>query len=305
MTFLAKFQVVVNEMSLKFIGLFLLSSFFAASSYAFDWHGWWQTRDQQGQVLMQQKRFKEAEAAFEQKDWRGVAAYRAGDYQQALKDFASLPHVQSYYNQGNALAHLGQYQQAIQAYDKVLALDPHHQDALYNRRLLEEMLKKKQEQSQQNKNQQGKNHSDQNQQGKNQQGKNHSDQNQQGEKQHEEQGKNQQGKSQPAHNQQSEKQDEEQNENQQDQKQQAEQSENQQKQNQADHSKNEQNQQNSQAQHKQGQAQPTAQATDKTAENEKQQEKEQWLRLIPDDPGGLLREKFLRDYLHRHKELEQ
>ncbi|HAU1251031.1 TPA: hypothetical protein F8R87_14655, partial [Legionella pneumophila] len=34
---------------------------------------------------------------------------------------------------------------------------------------------------------------------------------------------------------------------------------------------------------------------------EKQLAKEQWLRLIPDDPGGLMREKFLRDHLRRER----
>lgn len=35
----------------------------------------------------------------------------------------------------------------------------------------------------------------------------------------------------------------------------------------------------------------------------KGQIQEQWLKLIPDDPGGLLREKFKRDYLRRRGEL--
>ena len=34
---------------------------------------------------------------------------------------------------------------------------------------------------------------------------------------------------------------------------------------------------------------------------EKEQSKKQWLRVIPDDPGGLMREKFLRDYLKRQR----
>lgn len=38
--------------------------------------------------------------------------------------------------------------------------------------------------------------------------------------------------------------------------------------------------------------------------NGKNQMQEQWLKLIPDDPGGLLREKFKRDYLRRKGELE-
>lgn len=39
--------------------------------------------------------------------------------------------------------------------------------------------------------------------------------------------------------------------------------------------------------------------------NGKQQMQQQWLKLIPDDPGGLLREKFKRDYLRSRGELEQ
>jgi len=33
--------------------------------------------------------------------------------------------------------------------------------------------------------------------------------------------------------------------------------------------------------------------------SEKDQSTDQWLRQIPDDPGGLLKQKFLRDYLRR------
>ena len=39
------------------------------------------------------------------------------------------------------------------------------------------------------------------------------------------------------------------------------------------------------------------------AEKQAQQELEQWLRRVPDDPGGLLREKFR--YQSRQRELEQ
>ena len=39
-------------------------------------------------------------------------------------------------------------------------------------------------------------------------------------------------------------------------------------------------------------------------QKDKQEQKasdEQWLRLVPDDPGGLMRSKFLRDHLRRHQ----
>lgn len=37
------------------------------------------------------------------------------------------------------------------------------------------------------------------------------------------------------------------------------------------------------------------------AQAEERELKNQWLRLIPDDPGGLLREKFLRDYMKNER----
>lgn len=40
-------------------------------------------------------------------------------------------------------------------------------------------------------------------------------------------------------------------------------------------------------------------------QREKQQAKKQWIRRIPDDPGGLLRQKFLRDFLRMQTEAEQ
>lgn len=46
----------------------------------------------------------------------------------------------AWYNRGNALAHLGQYQKAIQAYDKALTLDPHLEDARFNADLLKQLL---------------------------------------------------------------------------------------------------------------------------------------------------------------------
>lgn len=54
-----------------------------------------------------------------------------------------------------------------------------------------------------------------------------------------------------------------------------------------------QNAQAQQAQNQQGQGKP-AKATQ--AVNEQQQATDQWLRGIPDDPGGLLQQKFLRDH---------
>jgi len=213
-------------------------------SHAFSWHDLWATKNQQAQTMMNKGQYPLAKETFERKDWRATAAYRAGDYEQSAKIFHSLKNEDSYYNQGNALAHMGNYEQAIKAYDQALAINSNNQDALYNRKLVEDLLKKD-KQNQEKQNQDKQNQDKQNQDKQNQDKQNQDKQNQD--------------------------------------------KQNQDKQNQdkQDQDKNKQQPQTSQG------------ATQSQAEREKQQAKEQWLRLIPDDPGGLMREKFLRDHLRR------
>nr|MBA3535441.1 hypothetical protein [Tatlockia sp.] len=74
-------------------------------------------------------------------------------------------------------------------------------------------------------------------------------------------------------------------------------------QNQQDKDQQNKDQQGLNQQEKGQQDKAAAKAADKKTpeELEKQQAKEQWLRLIPDDPAGLMREKFLRDHLRREE----
>ncbi|MFV0821685.1 tetratricopeptide repeat protein [Legionella micdadei] len=261
---------------MKIFWLFLLS-IFACHTYAFSWVDLWSTKDQQAQHLMKKGQFKQAETTFQQADWRAAAAYRAGDYEQAAKEYQLLRSEQGYYNQGNALAHLGQYKEAIKAYSQALAINPNNKDALFNRKLLEDLLKQNQNQQNQQdqKQNQNKDQQSQNQQNKDQQGQNQQSQNQQN--------KDQQGQNQQSQNQQNKDQ----------------QGQNQQSQNQQNKDQQGQNQQGQNQQAKQGDQKEGMNNTQSAEELEKQQAKEQWLRLIPDDPGGLMREKFLRDHLRR------
>ncbi len=336
---------------------FFLSLIFVSNTYAFSWADLWFTKNQQAQKLMNKGQFKEAEKIFQQPDWRATAAYRAGEYKQSAKQFQGLQNESGFYNQGNALAHSGNYEQAIKAYNAALALNPNNKDALDNRKILQDLLKKKNkqpDQSQKNKDQQNKEKQDQNQKDKDQQNKEKQGQNKQDkEKQDKEkQGQNQQDKDkqdkekqnqnqqdkdkqdkekQGQNQQDKDKQDKEkQGQNQQDKDKQdkEKQGQNQQDKDKQDKEKQGQNQQDKDKQDKEKQGQnqqdkdqqnkdqqglnqqekgqqdkAAAKAADKKTpeELEKQQAKEQWLRLIPDDPAGLMREKFLRDHLRREE----
>ncbi len=253
---------------------------FAAKSYALSWNDLWATKDQQAQTLMSAQQFSQAQQTFQQGDWRAAAAYRAGDYEEAAKTYQSLPNEQGYYNLGNTLAHLQQYQQAIEAYDKALAINSHNQDAQFNRKLLAELLKKDQEQ-QQNQDQKDKSPQNDDQQDKNQQDKDEQNQDQQSKDQ---ENKDQQSKDQQNQDQQSKDQQN------QDRQSKDQQNKEQQEKNQQDEDKQSEKEERSKTEIRQA-----------TRQGEQRQAKEQWLRLIPDDPSGLMKEKFLRDHVRRQR----
>lgn len=102
--------------------------------------GWWWTDDQAGSRAFARGAWDDAAAHFQRRDWRGAANYRAGAYEQALGDFADGEDARSHYNRGNALARLGRYEEAIAAYDKSLELAPDLADAAHNRQLIEQLL---------------------------------------------------------------------------------------------------------------------------------------------------------------------
>lgn len=263
------------------IGLFLSCTLGMPTAYAFTWNDLWWRADQQGEKAMNAGDPKKAAQLFQSPNWQGVAHYRAGNYKQAMENFSTNNTPDNLYNKGNALAQMGDYPQAIDAYQQALAQNPQMQDAQYNKELLEKLMKQKpqnqasSQNQQQNKNNQDK-QSEQNQQAQNQQ--NNNQDNSQQDKQ------NQQNKLSQTQQEQQSQQNQAQNSPQQ------------------PSSPDQQNQfsaADKTADAQDAQAKP-AQQNDKgekaQAVNEQQQATEQWLSGIPDDPGGLLRQKFQRDH---------
>jgi len=289
----------------------LIFCFNPENSYAFGWDDLWKTPNQQAQQAYDQQQFNKAAQLFQDPMHKGMAFYRSGDYASAVQAFAKTDTAQGHFNLGNALVEQQQFEQALKAYEQALKLNPEFSAAKTNKQKLEEFLKQQSQQKSDNssdKSEQSKEQSQKNQQnqpGQSQQDQNNSQdgQGQQSQANQDQQNQNQQNKQGQSSNSQDEQnqvgqqnkdlqspQDDPENANagqltEPNQKAPEEQA--------ASKQQNDlQDQENSNG--KDGNAQVAGMADANI--DLKDQQTEQWLRRIPDDPGGLLRRKFLQQY---------
>ena len=116
------------------------------------WQDLWLRKDQQAAKALQAEEFEHAQQMATDPLTRGSAAYKAGKFREATEAFRQATGADAAYNRGNALARLGKYEDAIKAYDQALELQPDMQDAITNKRRVEELLKKMQQQPEQKNN---------------------------------------------------------------------------------------------------------------------------------------------------------
>jgi Ca-activated chloride channel family protein len=207
------------------------------------WDDIWQRKDQQAYRALAEQDAEKAAALARDPDLSGEAWFRSGEYTNAKDAWGQAESADAHYNRGNALAHLGEYDTAIAAYDQALMKEPGMQDAVVNRELVEKMKEQQEQEQQQQEGEQGDSKdsesSSEQQKGEQQEGE------QEGEpKEGEQEGEQQEGE--PGEE------------------------------------EGEQQMELSEA-----------------WSEEDAQAMEQWLRRIPDDPGGLLRRKFRNQHQRR------
>ncbi len=117
------------------------------------WSRMWRTPDQRGQALLQQGDAAGAAQTFADPQHKAHAALQAGDYAGAAQTLSGIDTAEAHYNRGNALAHAGDLPGAISAYEAALKHNPQHTDARHNRDVVAEALKKQKEKDQDNKKQ--------------------------------------------------------------------------------------------------------------------------------------------------------
>ena len=234
-------------------------------AHADTWNDLWQTKDQQGQRMLEEGAPEEAVDLFENQDWRAIAQYESKDYAESAAAFADSGDARSLYNLGNAMARQGEFESAIDAYEQVLELDADDADAKYNQDLLKDIMEQQQQQE-------GEQQQD-GEQGEGEQSESDSESQQDAE--------SSQADGEPQDGEQSQREDEMSQED-------------------LEAMQEELRRAAEEAQQNQDES-PQQQLTAAELEamrrdQEQQQAMEQWLRRIPNDPGSLLRNKFRYQY---------
>lgn len=252
--------------------IFLLYLVTPLPAQALDWNELWSRQDQQGARLFEKKEEAAAAQRFKDPEWKAAAHYRAGEYEKSIQALEGIEHADAYYNKGNALAQLGRLPEALQSYDEALKREPTHADALYNREQVQEKLKQQNQENQQREGQ-GDQQQDQDTGDPSDTPKNESDRRNEQEKSQtnsDKQEDNTPGQTNPS---QSPTHDD--------------------ARNRPDHAQNDEKDKTtypSDTPKNESNGRPPQAAPGER--DESRQANEQWLRRIPDDPGGLLRRKF-------------
>lgn len=273
----------------------LLLTLIPSISFAFSWSDFFYNQDQKAKALFNNGKHADAANTFQNEQWKGSAYYKDKQYDKAYEEFSKDKTSEGYYNQGNALAQSHKYQEAVDAYTKSLELDKNNKDAKHNLEIVKKLLEQDKQNQDKNK--------DQNQDKKDDKDKKPDDKNDKSDnkdkksndKSEDNKDKQDSDKKQNDDKNKSDQQDKQNKKPDDKSKDKSEQSPDNKKDDKKDKSdnkqvNNEQKNTDKKPDSKENQAQPM------TPEQKKEQQIKAAISQIPDDPSGLLRNKFMRDY---------
>ena len=236
--------------------------------YAFEWIDLWKTKNQQAKEAFDNGDYDTAVSLFTDPKWLAAANYDAKNFQKSAQIFNSIDDGDSLYNYANSLAKSGQLKKALEIYNEVIDLENKPEDAIYNRDLIMNLLKEQESKGENDNNEQSSNEGSS---GDNNQDEISENSQETQNESSSEDGNNDDQNDLDSNREQSSEEDIEAIERELEKA--------------ADNSENELQENTS-----------NETEVDERMVQEQQQALEQWLRRIPDDPGGLLRRKFRYQY---------
>ena len=118
---------------------------------ALEWQDLWYTKDQQAKQAYAKGEYDKAANLFEEKQWQATSQFKSGQFEAAANNFDPQSSTDSLYNHATSLAKAEKLQESIDAYNQLLEKEPNHQDALFNKKIVEELLKQEQQKQDQQK----------------------------------------------------------------------------------------------------------------------------------------------------------
>ena len=236
--------------------------------YAFEWIDLWKTKNQQAKEAFDNGDYDTAVSLFTDPKWLAAANYDAKNFQKSAQIFNSIDDGDSLYNYANSLAKSGQLKKALEIYNEVIDLENKPEDAIYNRDLIMNLLKEQESKGENDNNEQSSNEGSS---GDNNQDEISENSQETQNESSSEDGNNDDQNDLDSNREQSSEEDIEAIERELEKA--------------ADNSENELQENTS-----------NETEVDERMVQEQEQALEQWLRRIPDDPGGLLRRKFRYQY---------
>ncbi len=292
--------------------IFIFCSLLTQPAQAFDWQQLWQRPDQQGARAFAEQDYANAAEQFQDPRWQASAHYRKGNYTEAASLLEQAESADDWYNRGNALARSGQLAEAIKAYNEALKLNPKDQDALANKQLVEDALEQQQQSSPENNDASSQNNEAASEKNESAAEKNESAA-QDGDSSSQDSASGSDQKNQQADDDSSQDETESSSPSQEQQPAGSDSTETEGSDSMEAEGSDSMEAEGSGQQETQvetaekdtREAEPAstdaAQTMDDPATMEEQRANQQWLQRIPDDPGGLLRRKFLYQYRHREE----